>query len=180
MTPEQLSRLIDGDDRAWRTFVLRWSNLIFSVVLRTLGSQQNSSREEVEDVCQDVFLRLTRDGFRLLRRFDPERASFATWLHLVARSTAVDHLRRRRDSAVPLEAIEEPGITDSEPDMEHLSLPAGILSPRQQLVLKLLLEKDLSPQEVADFLKINVQTVHSLKHKALKKIRHFLRNGGEI
>jgi len=180
MTPEHLSRLIDGDDRAWHTFVLRWSNLIFSVVLRTLGSQGNGSREAVEDVCQEVFLRLTRDGFRLLRRFDPQRASFATWLHLVARSTALDHQRRRRDSTVPLDDIEEPGITDPQPDREHLSLPAGVLSPRQQLVLTLLLEKDMSPREVADFLKIHVQTVHSLKHKALEKIRFFFRNGGEI
>ena len=41
------------------------------------------------DAAQDVFVRLCAGDFRLLKTYDPARASLATWLAVVARSAAV-------------------------------------------------------------------------------------------
>jgi len=180
MPDTEYSRLFQGDRRAWKAFVLRWSNLIYGTVLHTLREHGRHSAEEVEELSQDVFLRLIQNDFRLLRQYDPQKAGLATWLTLVARSTTLDYLRRRRLETVPLDQAPETAITDPPPESGHLNIPDGLLPPRQHLVLKLLLEKELSPREAADFLQVEVQTIHSLKNKALQKLRKFFRNGGEI
>ena len=48
-------------------------------------------RGAVEDVYQQVLLEAWQRG----RSFDPARASLRTWLATIARSRAIDHLRRR-------------------------------------------------------------------------------------
>lgn len=52
---------------------------------------------DVADVEQDALIRIAES----IAAFRGD-ARFTTWLHRVARNTAIDHLRRRRD-AVPLE-----------------------------------------------------------------------------
>ena len=55
-----------------------------------------------------------------------------------------------------------------------LKIPDGLLSPRQALVLELLYQRDLDPAEAADLLSVDPQTVRSMHHKALTKLRgHF-------
>ena len=46
------------------------------------------------DVFQDVFVGLLRDGCRALRRFDPARSSFATYLSTIARNATINALTR--------------------------------------------------------------------------------------
>jgi RNA polymerase sigma-70 factor (ECF subfamily) len=48
-------------------------------------------RAAAEDVQQQVFLEAWQRG----ERYDPERAGLRTWLLTIARSRAIDHLRRR-------------------------------------------------------------------------------------
>ena len=88
---EALSR---GDKQAWDRFVSRYARVIFAAVQNRLG--RTAAPEEVDDVAQEVFLRLCKADYRLLRRYDPARAAITTWLTVVASSTAIDHLRRRR------------------------------------------------------------------------------------
>src|SRR5215218_7533765 len=67
-------------------------------------------RAAVEDVYQQVLLEAWQRG----RTFDPARASLRTWLATIARSRAIDHLRRRvpepRDPADALQHVEEQAI----------------------------------------------------------------------
>ncbi len=102
-----LEACIRGDKRAWDAFVDRWAGIIHAAVQRAFqGGRGAAARAEVEDTVQDVFLRLVKDDCRLLRSYDANRASLSTWLTLVARSTAIDRLRRKRPPpTVPLEAI---------------------------------------------------------------------------
>ena len=83
--------LIAGRKPAWDGFVERYAGLIVSAIRRVIGPGG-----EVDDIAQDVFLRLCKDDYRLLRQFDPARAGLTTWLTIVARSVAHDAIRRRR------------------------------------------------------------------------------------
>jgi RNA polymerase sigma-70 factor (ECF subfamily) len=133
---------------------------------------------EVEDLTQEVFLRLCKDDFRLLRSYDPARASLSTWLTIVARSTARDGLRRRRAEAVPIEAVPEAQLAiDPVEPVQRLKLPEALLSPRQREILAMLYDRDMDVAEIAQALGIDPQTVRSGHHKAMVKLRaHFRSN----
>ena len=130
---------------------------------------------EVEDLAQEVFLRLCKDNFRLLRSYDPARAGLSTWITIVARSTARDAIRRYRPILVPIEAVPEGrlAIDPVEPVLK-LKLPETLLSPRQREILTMLYDRDMEVSEVAAALGIDPQTVRSAHHKAMVKLRaHF-------
>src|SRR5277367_4862743 len=86
-----LSELLSGRKAAWDSFVLEYSGLILAAVRRVTGGG-----EETEDIAQEVFLRLCKNDYYLMRRYDAARASLSTWLTIVARSVAHDWLRKRR------------------------------------------------------------------------------------
>ena len=162
-----------GEKAAWDAFVRRYGGLVVAAVRGVAMAQA-----EVEDLTQEVFLRLCKDDFRLLRSYDPVRASLSTWLTIVARSTARDGLRRRRAEAVPIEAVPEAQLAiDPVEPVQRLKLPEALLSPRQREILAMLYDRDMDVAEIARALGIDPQTVRSGHHKAMVKLRaHFRSN----
>ena len=125
---------------------------------------------------QEVFVRLCKDDFRLLRTYDPTRAGLSTWLTIVARSTARDALRRHRPpQSVPIDAVPEApaGGRPIEP-CRSSSCRRTLLSPRQREMLTMLYDREMDVAEIARRLGIDPQTVRSAHHKAMLKLRaHF-------
>jgi len=162
--------LLDGEKTAWDSFARRYGGLIVAAV-RGITQQQG----EIEDLTQEVFVRLCKDSFRLLRTYDPGRASLSTWLTIVARSTARDALRRRRPDSVPIDAVPESNLAvDAVEPVQKLKLPHALLSPRQREILAMLYDKEMDVAEIAAALNIDPQTVRSAHHKAMVKLRaHF-------
>ncbi len=70
---------------AFEALVERYQNRLVGIFFHMVGS-----REEAEDLCQDVFLRIyrARKGYR-------PRAKFATWLFTIANNLAINHLRKK-------------------------------------------------------------------------------------
>jgi len=168
--PETLLR---GEKAAWDAFVRRYGGLVVAAVRGVAMAQP-----EVEDLTQEVFVRLCKDDFRLLRSYDPERASLSTWITIVARSTARDGLRRRRAETVPLDSVPEAQLAiDPVEPVEKLKLPEALLSPRQREILAMLYDREMDVAEIARALGIDPQTVRSAHHKAMVKLRaHFRAN----
>ncbi len=175
-----LRKCLAGDKQAWDAFVDRYARVIYSSVHRLLHRRGIRGEEQTaEDIAQDVFLRLIRDDFRLLRRYDPARASLVTWLTIVTRSTTIDFLRRRRLQALPLEeapplVAPAPAPGPTNPTEE---LPEGVLTGRQRLVLQLLFDREMDAAEAASLLGVSPQTIRTTKHKAIERLRkHFAGN----
>jgi RNA polymerase sigma factor (sigma-70 family) len=172
---ELLDPLIRGEKGAWEAFVRRYAGLVVAAV-------RGVAREaaEVEDLTQEVFLRLCRNDFRLLRSYDPARAGLSTWITIVARSTARDALRRHRPVSVPIEAVPEAQLAvDPVEPVRKLKLPEALLSPRQREILTMLYDRDMDVAEIAGLLGIDPQTVRSAHHKAMIKLRaHFKTEAG--
>ena len=164
-----LQALSRGNKGAWDAFVRRYAGLVTSAV-------RGVAREgvDVEDLVQDVFVRLCKDGFRLLKTYDPSRAGLSTWLTIVARSTARDAMRRRQLPLTPIDNVPEAMLASDWTPKEKLKLPEGLLSPRQTLVLSMLYDRDMEVGEIAAALGVDPQTVRSTHHKAMLKLRsHF-------
>jgi RNA polymerase sigma factor (sigma-70 family) len=165
-------RLIEGGADAWQEFIDNFSSAIFGAVVNTLRKSGYGS-DDSHDITQDVYLRLCKNDFRLLRQFDSTRAGLKTWLGVIASSATIDHLRRKRASTIPLDDLPEE-INAIQPEMrDPVRIPNGLLSERQALVLRLLYDKDMDAKEVAALLGIDSQTVRSTHHKALVKLRRY-------
>lgn len=165
-----LAALLDGDKRSWTVFVRRYAALIVAAV-RSVAP----TASDVEDLTQEVFVRLCKDEFRLLRSYDAARASLSTWITIVARSTARDSLRRRHPNSVPIEAVPEAYLKiDAVEPTPKIKLPDSLLSPRQREILGMLYDSEMDVAEIAAALSIDPQTVRSAHHKAMLKLRaHF-------
>jgi RNA polymerase sigma-70 factor (ECF subfamily) len=171
-----LDALLAGDKAAWDRFVAQASRVVFAAVHRRLGPAGRS--DEAEDVVQEVFVKLCRGDFKLLRGFAPARAKLSTFLTVVATTTAIDHLRRNRQASHAVEDLPE-SLLSQDPDyVERVKIPEGLLSGRQKAVMTLLYDRDMDAAEAANLLGIDPQTVRSMHHKALTKLRaHFALDG---
>ena len=121
-----LETLLGGDKRAWDDFVVRYAGVIFAAVRRRLIPA--GCVEDAEDVAQDVFVRLCRADFKLLRGYDAERAKLTTWLTVISNSAAIDHLRRRRRPARSIDEVAESELSVDPKEPVRIKIPEGLLS----------------------------------------------------
>jgi len=173
-----VTALVGGGRGAWNRFVARFSGVVFAAVQRRLIPA--GRLDEVEDVVQEVFLRLCKANYRLLKSYDPARAKLSTWLTVVATSAAIDHLRRHKMAKVAIDDAPEAALAVEDPAFENIKIPEGLLSGRQALVLELLYKRDLEVADAAAIMQVDPQTVRSTHHKALTKLRAHFREIGEL
>ena len=174
-----LKSCLQGDLEAWDRFCDQTAGIILAAIRRTAGSQlDDPAMPDVDDLLQAVYLRLVKHEFRLLASYDPTRASLVTWLTIVARSTTIDALRRRRLPAHSIDAEHAPELpapTGTASEMGSGTLdevaPLHVLTERQRLVLVLLFEDQRTVPEAAGILGVGEQTIRSTKHKALERLR---------
>ena len=168
----ELDGLLQGNKRAWDRFVADHAAVIYAAVRRKLAS--SSYLDEAEDVVQEVFVKLCRNDFKLLRSFDPERAKLTTFLTVIATTTTIDHLRKKRPEQGGLDEMPEHLASVEAKEPARIKIPEGLLPDRQAMVIKMLYMQEMEVAEVAKLLGIEPQTVRSLHHKALTRLReHF-------
>ena len=78
---------LEGDESAFRGLVERYQKLVFNIVFHYLGRRE----EEVEDIAQEVFLRV----YRSLSKYDPERP-LKDWVSRITANACLDELRKRK------------------------------------------------------------------------------------
>lgn len=132
------------------------------------------SIDALEDLLQEVYLRIASDDFRLLRLYEPVKSSFKTYILLIASSSIRNSLRRPHIPARPLE--EAQGIPAPPVIPPHaLEDAKGALTKQERRLFGLLFEEGKGLDEAADCLRLSRQTIHNCKSRILKKIRNFLR-----
>ena len=87
-----VARVLDGNTHAYRFLVDKYKNLVWHMVLRMIDH-----REDAEDLCQDVFMRVFRD----IGKFRGD-AKLSTWIGSIAYHICIDHLRRNQRDMVTM------------------------------------------------------------------------------
>ena len=82
-----VSDYLNGDESALNIIVRRHLKSVYNFAYRLTGSAQNS-----EDITQETFIKIWKN----IKRYDPNQ-EFKTWLLVVAKNTAIDWLRKRKD-----------------------------------------------------------------------------------
>jgi RNA polymerase sigma-70 factor (ECF subfamily) len=83
---EIISRVLKGEQNAYAELVNRYQAYVFTLVLRMI-----KSREDAEEVAQDVFIK----AYRSLADFRGE-SKFSTWLYTIANTTSITFLRKKK------------------------------------------------------------------------------------
>lgn len=173
----RLMRLVGrGDTAAFEELIERHQTLVLGTVARMLGSNS-----DVEDVAQQVFLRVWKSAGRYM-----PRAKFTTWLLKITRNLVFNELRRaKRRGHVPIQA--DPGAEEIQLKDENAQSPDASLleSELQQAIEKAIVElpesqrmalvlrryEDLSYEQIADILDLSVPAVKSVLFRARTELR---------
>jgi RNA polymerase sigma-70 factor (ECF subfamily) len=170
-----------GDTAAFERLVERHQALVAGTVARMLGSNA-----DVEDIAQQVFIRVWRSAGRYVAR-----AKFTTWLLKITRNLVFNEMRRaKRHPHVPVqidpeaeeiplkdEATATPDAILLESELQE-AIDAAItqLPETQRMALVLRRYEELSYEEIADVLELSVPAVKSLLFRARTELRDRLKN----
>jgi RNA polymerase sigma factor (sigma-70 family) len=163
------SRFISGDERALEEVYRRWSPVVFTLALRSLGD-----RSDAEDVTQRVFV----SAWTSRASFDPAKAKLSTWLVAITRRRIADmHESRAKIRAIQeqLERTTSPDdLVRDPPDLaESILVTDEIdrLEPDARAVMRLAFFDDLTHEQIARRLDMPLGTVKSHIRRSLTRMR---------
>jgi len=162
-----IERFMAGDELALASIYRRWSALVYSVALRSLGDAS-----EAEDVTQKVFVA----AWTSRQNYQPERARLAAWLMGITRNKILDARDgRTKESKIQTSLVANSDGRPVEPvDVaERLLLADEIarLDSVPQQVLRLAFYEDLTHAQIAERLQLPPGTVKSHIRRSLLKLR---------
>ncbi len=151
---------------------------VYGLALRITRNPQAA-----EEVSEDVYWQVWREA----PRFDSQRGNVIAWLLMIARSRALDYLRKA-DSALLCEAPEllliDKSADDGDPQdllsatQENLLLNQALqqLDPIQRQLIAMAFFRGLTHEEITAFTGMALGTVKSHIRRALRQLRDVLEN----
>lgn len=138
---ELVEQILNGNNNAFRYLVANHQRLVLHVVGRIVRRQ-----DEVEDICQDVFIKV----FRKMKRFRGE-SRLSTWIATIAYNTSISHVRKLARRGEQL----------------YEDNPAVIALERDESLNQKVVEKEEAKKilmEMIESLPVNYRTVLTLFH----------------
>jgi len=157
-----ISAAAQGESEAFETIYKICCGYVYNAAYRVVGNQ-----EDAQEVTQDVFLIIHKklDTFR----FD---SAFKTWVYRITINTAINYAKRMsKHRKKTVEFNEEYMMSGRSNEVEEQSDKQfnqkvaasllNVLNPDQRACIVLRSVEGLSYQEIADSLKININTVRT-------------------
>ena len=171
-----------GDEKAFEELIRRYQRQVANLIYLTLGS-----REEVDDLTQEVFIRV----YRSLHRFEHD-ASLFSWIYRITMNLCIDEIRRRKikrtlslefftDHTLERERQSKETVTAEDEallkEKKRMVLEAlQHLSPVHRQIIVLREYEDLTYDEIATTLNISTQAVKSRIFRAREELRTLLKD----
>lgn len=174
-----IEEFLAGNEDAFAELVERYAQTVFYFLLRFVHD-----RATAEDLAQETFLKVWKN----IKKFDSSK-NFKTWLFTIAKNTAFDYLKKRKD--VPFssffeegennkftEIVEDEILSDSllhrKDAAEELKKALEKIPEAYQIILNMHYQDDFSLQEIAEILDLPYNTVKSQHGRALTSLRKVL------
>jgi RNA polymerase sigma-70 factor (ECF subfamily) len=161
-----LSRLARGEHAALAEVYDRYAGMVHGLALRILRDAT-----EAEDVVQEAFMQ----AWRQASRYDQARGSPEAWLCTIARTRALDRLRRRASRREESSEAAPPASEERAPDTAlAVQAALGTLSGDQRRALELAYYEGLTQSEIAQRLGEPLGTVKTRIRSAMMRLREAL------
>lgn len=176
-TDEELVKKIQsGEVLVFEEIVKRYQKRLLRFVSRIIYRESTA-----EEVVQDTFLK----AYLAIDRIDTTR-KFSTYLFEIAKNTAISELRKDKRDLPLFEEILDSG---SETHLEKISRDQDNLKVRQAVelleekyrrIVRLYYFEELSYEEVAQKLRIPLNTVRTHLRRAKEKLKEILKNNEDL
>ena len=170
---ELVIRAQQGDTTAFATLYEEYSPLVF----RFLRRRVDGADEVVEDLAEDVFLKV----YEKLDRYVERGLPFTAWLYRIAHNHLVDYLRSRpRYTAHSLDDVAEvaerhaPAAYGRVLDQQSLEPAMARLTPEQRQAVEFRFLQGQSVAETARSMSRSEEAVKKLQARALANLRRYL------
>ncbi|MGD1044349.1 MAG: sigma-70 family RNA polymerase sigma factor [Bacteroidota bacterium] len=169
-----------GDHQAFESLVRRYQRQVANLIYVTMGS-----RDDVDDIAQEVFIRV----YRSLPRFKFD-ASFFSWIYRITMNLCIDEIRKRKIRKVlSLDFLTEDVLEQNRKSKDHLMPSDSILADERRQVVQSALQRlkpehrdilvlreynDLGYSEIAETLNISLEAVKSRIFRARSELKNLL------
>jgi len=170
---ELISLVLKGDQQAYKVLVDRYQSYIFTLAFRLM-----QSREDAEEVAQDVFVK----AYRSLADFKGG-SKFSTWLYTIAHNTGITYLRKKKQKILAIDDestfmqlenqesdFKANQVEDkSRKNMVHRAI--NMLPPDDAQIITLFYKGDQSLDEIAAIMGLEANTVKVRLFRARQKLK---------
>ncbi len=174
-----MRRIKAKDDKALEELYDLYNRLLFGMIISIV-----KSREEAEDVLQEVFVKIWEKAVT----FDENRGNVYSWIVTLTRNKAIDRIRSKgyktqqkatRDVDDPMFTLEgnkaDPLESTIFSDRAELVKKALSMIPESQSeVLKIAYYRGMSQSEISEYLDIPLGTVKSRMRQGMIKLKDIL------
>lgn len=170
----------DGLDSAFESLVRKYEKLVSTCAYSIVGNT-----EDALDVSQETFLKV----YKSIGSFKGE-SEFSTWIYRIAKNTALDFVRRRKQNTVSIDSSgEENEGFDIADESESASPEKKVLQKEKVQILRKAIDalseehreiiilrdmNDYSYEAIAESLGIETGTVKSRLFRAREQLRKIL------
>ena len=170
---EIISQVVKGDHDAYALLVERYKSYVFTLTLRF-----TKSREDAEEVSQDIFVK----AYRSLADFKGT-AKFSTWLYTIVNTTCITFLRKKRLQVQSLDDERTFEVADSQDSgfkanqveqksrVNMVNQAIAMLNPDDAQIITLFYKNEQSLEEISQILGLEVNTAKVRLHRARGRLK---------
>lgn len=170
---EIISRVLQGEQNAYAELVSRYQSYVFTLILRMV-----KSREDAEEIAQDVFVK----AYRSLADFRGE-SKFSTWLYTITNTTSITFLRKKKLEVQSLDNEKVFEVADSKDSGFRANLieqksrvnmvneAIAMLNPDDAEIITLFYKAEQNLEEISRILRLETNTVKVRLHRARARLK---------
>lgn len=170
---EIISQVLSGNHQAYAGLVNRYQNYVFTLTLRMI-----KSREDAEEVAQDVFIK----AYKYLADFRGE-SKFTTWIYTIVNNTCITFLRKKKldfhsldddkvfASADNLDSGFSANQVEQKSKVALVNEAIALLNPDDARVITLFYQGEQSLEEIAAILHMETNAVKVRLHRARTRLK---------
>jgi RNA polymerase sigma-70 factor (ECF subfamily) len=180
-----ISAYLEGDEMALGVLVDRYLKDVYNFAFKLTGDLHAS-----EDIAQDSFVK----AWKNIRKYR-QGSNFLTWLFAIARNTAIDWLRQKKEATFSsfenaegenkfVETLQDSELLPDEllaraEDKNYIETLLTELNPIYREVLTLRYSSNLTFEEIGEILRKPLHTVKSQHRRALIALRACLESNAQ-
>lgn len=169
---EVITRVLQGEQRAYEVLVTRYQSFVFSIALR-----YTKNREDAEELAQNAFIK----AYRCLNDYRGD-ARFSTWLYTIVSSLCLTFLRKKK---LPIHSIDQDGVfeladqadvykqnrVDEKSNSNLIHEAIALLNPDDAKVLTLFYLGEQTLEEIGYIMGIEPNNAKVKLHRARQRLR---------